>query len=69
MPILRIIAAQGASPEQKAALFRSMTDAVHRTTGAPKENIRIIFNEVPASHLAQTGRAFEPDSTHPSHSS
>jgi 4-oxalocrotonate tautomerase len=69
MPILKVIAAQGASPEQKTALFRSMTDAVHRTTGAPKENIRIVFNEVPASHLAHTGLALGLDTTNPSHSS
>jgi 4-oxalocrotonate tautomerase len=46
---------EGRTDEQKRALFEQVTDAVHRTLGAPRENVRIMIHEVPPRHFATGG--------------
>ena len=57
MPIIQITLVAGRSDEQKAAMYKEVTEAVHRTLGAPRENVRIMVNEVPAKHFAVAGVA------------
>jgi 4-oxalocrotonate tautomerase len=57
MPIIQITLVAGRSDEQKAAMYKEVTEAVHRTLGAPRENVRIMINEVPAKHFAVAGMA------------
>ncbi|MEN3293194.1 MAG: 4-oxalocrotonate tautomerase [Burkholderiales bacterium] len=57
MPIMRVVIAEGASPEAKATMFFELTEAAHRALGTPRENVRIILNEIPASHYAHGGVA------------
>ena len=57
MPIIQITLVAGRSDEQKAAMYKEVTEAVHRTLGAPRENVRIMLNEVPAKHFAVAGVA------------
>lgn len=56
MPIIRITTQKGASPAQINTLFYEVTEAVHRTLGAPRENVRIMLNELPAKNLARGGQ-------------
>ena len=66
MPILNITLIEGRSDEQKVRMYREVTEAIHRTLGAPRENVRIILNEVPAKHFAVAGVAKTgPSSTPP----
>jgi len=57
MPIIQITLVAGRSDEQKAAMYKEVTEAVHRTLGAPRENVRIMINEIPAKHFAVAGVA------------
>ncbi len=55
MPIIQITMIEGRSGEQKQAMYREVTDAIHRTLGAPRENVRIMIYEVPSQHFATAG--------------
>jgi 4-oxalocrotonate tautomerase len=57
MPIIQITLVAGRTDEQKAAMYKEVTEAVHRTLGAPRENVRIMINEIPAKHFAVAGVA------------
>ena len=57
MPIIQITLVAGRSDEQKAAMYKEVTEAIHRTFGAPRENVRIMINEIPAKHFAVAGVA------------
>ena len=57
MPIVNITLIQGRSPEKKAALMKSVTEAVVASIGAPAESVRVIINEVPPEHFAVAGVA------------
>jgi len=47
----------GRSAEQKANMFREMTEATALALGVPADAIRIAIDEVPASHFAVAGIA------------
>ncbi len=47
MPLVQINMLTGRSPEQKEALLRAVTDAVHESIGAPIPSIRVWINELP----------------------
>ena len=55
MPLIFITMIEGRSDEKKAAMHKEVTEAVHRTLGAPREAIRIVINEVPAKHFSAAG--------------
>jgi 4-oxalocrotonate tautomerase len=55
MPIVSITLIEGRTEEQKNAMFREVTEAIHRTVGAPKDSVRIMINEIPARHFATAG--------------
>ncbi|AEJ38842.1 4-oxalocrotonate tautomerase family enzyme [Sulfobacillus acidophilus TPY] len=55
MPLIHIELLDGRTSEQKRQLIREVTEAVHRTIGAPTENIRVILTEVPFDHWAVGG--------------
>ncbi|MBC7938259.1 MAG: 2-hydroxymuconate tautomerase family protein [Chitinophagaceae bacterium] len=57
MPIIQITLIAGRSDEQKAAMYKEVTEAVHRTLGTPRENVRIMINEIPPQHFAVAGVA------------
>lgn len=46
---------EGRSAEMKAALMRGLTDAAIEATGAPRETIRVILQEVPNAHWGVGG--------------
>lgn len=55
MPLVEITLAQGRRPEQIRALLAEVHGAVHRATGAPEANIRVVVREVPATHWSAGG--------------
>lgn len=52
MPIVDVTLVEGRSPEQLRALVTALTDAVSTTVDAPRENVRVVVREVPATHFA-----------------
>ncbi|MBV9523421.1 MAG: tautomerase family protein [Alphaproteobacteria bacterium] len=56
MPMVRIELYPGRTREQKARAAREITDAIHRTLGAPPEATDIIFVEVEKAHWASAGK-------------
>lgn len=57
MPIVNITLIEGRSDEQIGAMYREVTDAIHRSIGAPRDSVRIMLNEIPARHFAVAGVA------------
>jgi 4-oxalocrotonate tautomerase len=46
MPFAQITLIEGRSEEKKADLIREVTEAIHKSIGAPRENIRVALYEV-----------------------
>ncbi|MCR6628676.1 MAG: 2-hydroxymuconate tautomerase family protein [Magnetospirillum sp.] len=55
MPLCEITLIEGRNAEQKRALMKEVTEAIHRSINAPKEAIRVVLREVPAAHWAVGG--------------
>jgi 4-oxalocrotonate tautomerase len=58
MPIITVKMIEGRTEEQKKALVEKVTEAVAETTGAPKENVFIIIEEMQKNHYATGGVRF-----------
>ncbi|HET9078026.1 MAG TPA: 2-hydroxymuconate tautomerase [Acidimicrobiales bacterium] len=53
MPLVQIHMAAGRTPEQKEALLRAVTEAVHESIGAPVPSIRVWVSEfAPQDYMA-----------------
>lgn len=52
MPIIEVTLVEGRSPQQLRALITGLTDAAALAVDAPRESIRVILREVPATHFA-----------------
>ena len=46
MPFVHIELIKGRSDEQITNLMKDVTEAVHKNTGAPKEHIHVIINQL-----------------------
>jgi 4-oxalocrotonate tautomerase len=55
MPVVEITLIEGRSDEAKQHLHAKVAQAVHEAIDVPKEAIRIILREVPASHFSVGG--------------
>lgn len=55
MPIITVKMIEGRTEEQKKALVEKVTEVVAETTGAPKENVTIIIEEMAKNHYATGG--------------
>ncbi|MCD1023357.1 MULTISPECIES: 2-hydroxymuconate tautomerase [Enterococcus] len=55
MPFVHIELVEGRSKEQLAAMMKDVTEAVHKNTGAPKEHIHVIINEMKKGTYAVNG--------------
>jgi 4-oxalocrotonate tautomerase len=55
MPLIQVTMIEGRSADMKAALIRGLTEAAVQTTGAPRESIRVILQEVPNAHWGVGG--------------
>ncbi len=55
MPVIHMTLIKGRPDDKLQDMYREVTDAIHRTIGAPKESVRIIVNEVEPSHFVVAG--------------
>lgn len=55
MPLIQVTMIEGRSADMKTALIRSLTEAAVQSTGAPRESIRVILQEVPGAHWGVGG--------------
>ena len=52
MPILNVTLIEGRPPEKLRALISALTDAAVESLDAPKDSVRVILHQVPATHFA-----------------
>ena len=50
MPLVEVSMIEGRTPEQIRSLHTALTSAVVSAIGAPKESIRVVIRELPATH-------------------
>ena len=55
MPFIDVTLIEGRSPEALKALITRLTDAAEESLGAPRQSIRVVLREVPATHWAVGG--------------
>ncbi|MCU1724118.1 MULTISPECIES: 2-hydroxymuconate tautomerase [unclassified Pseudomonas] len=56
MPIMQVHLIAGRSEEQKARLIEALSAAAVEALDAPLESVRVIINEIPASHFGIAGQ-------------
>jgi 4-oxalocrotonate tautomerase len=59
MPIIQITLVRGRDAAAVSECARQVARTVHETLGAPLETIRVLVNELPASHWAVGDRTRE----------
>ncbi|NLT30886.1 MAG: 2-hydroxymuconate tautomerase family protein [Propionibacterium sp.] len=52
MPLVEVTLTEGRTPEKLRALISEITNAVTTSIDAPKDAVRVILREVPATHFA-----------------
>ena len=55
MPYIHVELVEGRSQEQLTNMMKEITEAVHKNTGAPKEHIHVILNEMKKGQYAVNG--------------
>ena len=55
MPFIHVELVEGSSQEQLTNMMKEITEAVHKNTGAPKEHIHVIINEMKQGTYAVNG--------------
>ncbi|WP_028782161.1 4-oxalocrotonate tautomerase [Thalassobacillus devorans] len=55
MPIINVQLMEGRDPEKIETLMKNLTETVSESLGAPKENVRVLVNEVPKTHWSIGG--------------
>jgi len=59
MPFAQITIIEGRSKKKKADLIREVTEAIHKSIGAPKQSIRVVVYEVQKSEWGIGGETAE----------
>lgn len=57
MPLIQVQIIEGRPEEKVEELIKNITDTVSETLDAPKENIRVIVNEIPNTHWGIGGES------------
>lgn len=55
MPFIEVTLVEGRTPDRLRALIAALTDAASETLEAPRESVRVVLREVPATHFAAGG--------------
>jgi 4-oxalocrotonate tautomerase len=55
MPFIDVTLVEGRTPQKLTELITALTDAAHSAVGAPRDSIRVVLREVPATHWAAGG--------------
>lgn len=50
MPLINVQIMEGRPPEKIEKMMESLTDAASESLDAPKENVRVIVQEIPKTH-------------------
>jgi 4-oxalocrotonate tautomerase len=50
MPLAHIYLIEGRSEEAKRAVIDKVTQALHEAVGAPKENVRVVIQDIPKAN-------------------
>jgi 4-oxalocrotonate tautomerase len=58
VPLIQVTMVQGRTVEQKHALIRSLTAAMHESTGTPTDRIRVAIYEIAADDWGIGGEPF-----------
>jgi 4-oxalocrotonate tautomerase len=58
VPLIQVTMVQGRTVEQKHALIRSLTAAMHESTGTPTDRIRVAIYEITAEDWGIGGEPF-----------
>ena len=56
MPLAHIFMLQGRSDEQKKAVIEKVTQAIMEAVAAPRENVRVIIQEIPKTQWGIGGK-------------
>lgn len=59
MPIIQAFLLEGRDEAKKAAFIAAVTDAAVDSLGAPRESIRVIITEMPATDYGIAGKSFK----------
>lgn len=59
MPIVQIHLLEGRTPERKAELIASVTEACCRTLGSKPEAVRVILEEMKPENFGRGGKPFD----------
>jgi len=57
MPLIQINIIEGRSAEKKERLIKDVSQLVAATLESPIENVRVLINEMPASHWGIAGES------------
>lgn len=57
MPIIQVNLIEGRSDAQKEKLIAALTDCAVQALDAPRESVRVLIYELPASHWGVAGKA------------
>ena len=55
MPFAQINLIEGRTEDQKRAVIEKVTQALHEALSAPKENVRVVIQEVPKTNWGIAG--------------
>lgn len=57
MPIIQAYLLEGRTAEQKEAFIAEVTEAAHRTLGAPVESVRVVIVEMAKTDFGIAGKS------------
>lgn len=57
MPIAQLFILEGRDDSAKERLIAEVSEAIHRSLGAPMESIRVIITEMPKQHFGIAGQS------------
>ncbi|WP_244403604.1 4-oxalocrotonate tautomerase [Parageobacillus sp. KH3-4] len=57
MPFIQVYLLEGRPPEKKEALIYELTETVRKVLGAPRENVRVMIQEMPLEHWGIAGES------------
>ena len=56
MPLAHIYLLEGRSEEVKRSVIEKVTQALHEAVGAPKENVRVVIQDIPKTNWGIAGK-------------
>lgn len=57
MPLAHIYLLEGRSEEMKRAVIDKVTEALHEAVGTPRENVRVVIQDVPKTNWGIAGKS------------